>query len=134
MSENNVIYFIVDEPESELTAPIEDERGGRVDTAGGWNPKTRQSRVDALACNVGKQRISMKAEVLKRQMQDLRSIVNDLFTQDPQTLADQTSNGLQLQEVSLSVQVNAKGELSVLGSGGAVGAAGGITLKFTKPV
>lgn len=40
---------------------------------------------------------------------------------------------VQLEEITLSVQVNAKGELSILGAGGEMGGSGGITLKFTRP-
>ena len=39
---------------------------------------------------------------------------------------------LQLNEVSLAVEITAEGGLSILGTGGKLGGKGGITLKFTK--
>lgn len=66
-------------------------------------------------------------------MQDLLTVVNELFDPEQKELAAQTKKGLQLEEVTLSAEVNAKGELSILGTGGEMGGSGGITLKFVKP-
>lgn len=132
MSDDRQIYFIVEDPATETVVPVEGERDGRTDTGGGWGSTPRRSRVDALR-NIGQQRVGVKAEALKAQMQTLRAVVNDLFTQDSQALTAPSAHGLQLEEVTLSVQVNAKGELSILGTGGELGGAGGITLKFAKP-
>ncbi len=55
------------------------------------------------------------------------AIVNDLFSQ-----AD-TSTGLRLDEVELSVGISAEGQLSLVGNGGKLGNTGGIKLKFTRP-
>ncbi|MEO1619797.1 MAG: hypothetical protein AAFU53_02055 [Cyanobacteria bacterium J06632_3] len=132
MTDNSQIYFIVEEPVSEAVAPSEGERDSRTDTGGGWG-KPRPSRVDAQAHYVQKQRIGVKAETLKTQVEELRAVVNELFAQSPSSIESPSSSGLQLEEVSLSVQVNAKGQLSVLGTGGELGGSGGITLKFKRP-
>ena len=55
------------------------------------------------------------------------AIVNDLFSQ-----AD-ASTGLRLDEVELSVEISAEGQLSIVGNGGKLGNTGGIKLKFTRP-
>ena len=60
-------------------------------------------------------------------MESMLAIVNDLFSQ-----AD-TTTGLRLDEVELSVEINAEGQLSIVGNGGKLGNTGGITLKFTRP-
>jgi hypothetical protein len=41
--------------------------------------------------------------------------------------------GLQLDEVELSVEINAEGQLSIVGKGGKLGNSGGMTLKFMRP-
>lgn len=66
-------------------------------------------------------------------MQDMINVVNEVFAEDAQSLKTEESNGLQLEEITLSVQVNAKGELGILGTGGELGGTGGITLKFLRP-
>ncbi len=60
-------------------------------------------------------------------MENMIAIVNDLFSQ-----AD-TSTGLRLEEVELSVEINAEGQLSLVGNGAKLGNSGGITLKFSRP-
>ncbi|MBT9311262.1 Pepco domain-containing protein [Leptothoe kymatousa] len=65
--------------------------------------------------------------LLKSQMQGLLAVVNDLFEQDA------TPNWLPLSEVTLSVEINAEGNLSLIGNGGSLGNSGGITLTFSRP-
>lgn len=128
MSEDNQVYFIVEEPIEEAV-PIEGERSGR-DTGGGWG-EPRRSRVDAIRATQ-KKRVGIRASILKAQMQDMINVVDEVFAQDAQSLDAKNSNGLQLEEITLSVQVNAKGELGILGTGGELGGSGGITLKFVR--
>ena len=40
---------------------------------------------------------------------------------------------MQLNEVTLSVEINGEGQVSLVGTGGKLGNKGGITLKFTRP-
>ena len=77
--------------------------------------------------------MGIKPSVLKAQLQQMKGVVDDVFTEDAQNTTSETRNGLQLEEITLSVQVNAKGELGILGSGGELGGSGGITLKFARP-
>ena len=132
MSDNNKIYFIVEESVTEEVVVTEGERSS-TDTGGGWNSQPHRSRVDAITHRIQQQRVGIKANVLKTQIQDMIGVVNEIFTEDPQSLAGQDRNDLRLEEITLSVQVNAKGELSILGTGGEIGGSGGIALKFTKP-
>ena len=134
MPNDDQIYFIVEEPIVEEVITVEGERSGRNDTGGGWGNAPRTSRRDALIeLERKQQRVGIKASVLKAQMQEMINVVNDIFDQDPQGLERQSNSGLKLEEITLSVQVNAKGELGILGTGGELGGAGGITMKFARP-
>lgn len=130
MADETPIYFIVEEPIAEETVVVEGERGGG-DTGGGWGEPIR-SRVDAIR-TLRQQRIPIRPSVLKAQLQQMKGVVDDVFAEDVQSAASETQSGFQLEEITLSVQVNAKGELSILGSGGELGGSGGITLKFARP-
>ena len=132
MSDDSQIYFLVEEPVDEVVVPIEGERDGRTDTGGGFGPP-RRSRADAIARYVRRQRVGIDAAELKAQMQELQAVVNELFAQSSPSVESPASSGLRLEEVTLSVQVNAKGQLSILGTGGELSGSGGITLKFARP-
>ncbi|MFK8042672.1 hypothetical protein [Congregibacter sp.] len=132
MSDNSQIYFIVEEPVGEAVEPTRGERDGRTDTGGGFGPP-RRSRVDAIARYARQQRVGINAAELKEQMQELQAVVNELFDPSSPSIDSPTSSGLRLEEVTLSVQVNAKGQLSILGTGGELSGSGGITLKFARP-
>ena len=137
MAEDNQIYFIVEEPIPEPAEVTRGERGSR-DTGGGWG--RGPNRVDPIRTR--KKRIPIKSSILKDQLQDMKNVIDELFVQDEQTqnaqsttesVAKQSVNKMQLEEITLSVQVNAKGELGILGTGGELGGSGGITMKFTRP-
>lgn len=132
MPDDSQVYFIVEEPIVEEVIAVEGERGGG-DTGGGWSTQPRRSRVDAITRTRQQQRVGIKASILKAQMQDMIDVVDEVFAQDPKSLKDKESSGLQLEEITLSVQVNAKGELGILGTGGELGGSGGLTLKFVRP-
>lgn len=137
MSDDNQIYFMVEAPIVEEVITIEEgiegERDGRRDMGGGWGSEPRRSRVDAIAQVTRYQRVSVKTDQLKSQMQGLVATVNDLFDTTQENPVVQPAHGLQLEEITLSVQVNGKGELSIFGAGGEIGGSGGITLKFVRP-
>ena len=143
MTDNNQIYFIVEEPIPEPEEVTRGERGSR-DIGGGWG--RGPNRVDPVRTR--KKRVGIKSSVLKAQLQEMKTVIDELFVQDQAAQngtnivgqdaaepSDQTTSGkgLQLEEITLSVQVNAKGELGILGTGGELGGSGGITMKFTRP-
>ena len=130
MTDETPIYFIVEEPIAEEDAYVDGERSGG-DVGGGWG--RRPSREDAKRKLLLQQRVGIKPSVLKAQLQQMKGVVDDVFTEDVQNTTSETRSGLQLEEITLSVQVNGKGELSILGSGGELGGSGGITLKFSRP-
>ena len=76
---------------------------------------------------IASKRVPIDVIALKAQMGGLLQVMGDLFDQ-----AEQQS-GMKLSEVELSVEINAEGQVSLIGSGGKIGNKGGITLKFTRP-
>jgi hypothetical protein len=74
-----------------------------------------------------RKRVPIDAAALKTQMNGLLQIVGEVFDHAQQ------QTGLQLNEVELSVEINAEGQVSILGNGGKLANKGGITLKFKRP-
>lgn len=62
--------------------------------------------------------------MLKNQM---LQVVDGLFIQS------EAQAKIQLDEAALYVEINAEGQLSLVGNGGKLGNTGGITLKFSRP-
>jgi hypothetical protein len=121
MVDKNTLWFVVETEEVEETVEIDGQRGGSY-TSSGWSDTTENVKISSR-----RQRVSLDAQALKAQMESMLIIVNDLFSQaDIQT-------GLRLDEVELSVEINAEGQISIVGNGGKIGNTGGITLKFTRP-
>jgi len=71
-------------------------------------------------------RTPLDAQALKTQMQGLLNVVEEVFDQASQ------QSGLNLDEVELTVEINAEGQVSLLGNGGKLGDKGGIKLKFKR--
>ncbi|MBD1869323.1 hypothetical protein H6F95_18860 [Cyanobacteria bacterium FACHB-471] len=122
--ENSTIWVLVEKEEFIESSIIDGERSGE-DTGGGYDcpPSVISDRVSRLFT---KKRIPLDAQALKTQMNGLMQVVGDLFTQAEQ------NNGMCLDEVTLSVEVNAEGQIGLAGNGGKLGNTGGITMKFTR--
>ncbi|NEP20237.1 MAG: hypothetical protein F6J97_25690 [Leptolyngbya sp. SIO4C1] len=120
------IYVIAEVEETEEVTTIDGVRDGRRDTGGGWGAPTR-GPAEVVTKIFKRRRVSLDAKALQTQMQSMIAVVNDLFAQA------QTSGGLELSEVELSVEINAEGQISLVGNGGKLGNSGGITLKFVRP-
>lgn len=117
------IYIVA---QSEDIQETESESGRRTsdDIGGSWG-----SKVTETIAQVGKRkRVPIDAIALKAQMDGLLTIVGDVFSH-----ADQQTN-MTLHEVELSVEINAEGQVSLVGNGGKLGNTGGITLKFVRPI
>ncbi|MGF1493303.1 MAG: hypothetical protein ACFBSC_12780 [Microcoleaceae cyanobacterium] len=114
---NEQLWVVVEEPleQNSIDGSRESEdRGGYYGVPRGLS-------------NALKHRVPMDAAALKTQMNGLLRVVGDVFEQ-----ADQQT-GMQLSEVTLSVEINGEGKVSLVGTGGTLGNRGGITLKFTRP-
>ncbi|MEO0458917.1 MAG: hypothetical protein AAF152_20375 [Cyanobacteria bacterium P01_A01_bin.114] len=125
MTDENTLWIVAETEVAEETVEIEGRRDGGFDTGGGFGP-TRS--IEAIKTVAKRKRVSLDAQALKSQMQGMLAIVNDLFDQ-----ASTANAVLQLNEVELSVEINAEGQLSLVGNGGKLGNTGGITLKFVRP-
>jgi len=123
MPDNNQLWIVTETEDVEETVEVEGRRSSS-DRGGGFGlPET----LETTRTVTRRKRVSLDAQALKTQMESMLAIVNDLFSQ-----AD-ASTGLRLDEVELSVEISAEGQLSIVGNGGKLGNTGGIKLKFTRP-
>jgi hypothetical protein len=123
MPDDNQLWIITETEDVEETVEVEGRRSS-TDRGGGFGaPET----IETTRTITRRKRVSLDAQALKTQMESMLAIVNDLFSQ-----AD-ASTGLRLDEVELSVEISAEGQLSIVGNGGKLGNTGGIKLKFTRP-
>jgi hypothetical protein len=118
MSEESTVWIVVEEISE--SASVSGARES-VDTGGGFG-----SRVTEKVMTIVKKRVPIDAVALKAQMSGLLKVVGDLFDQAEQ------KTGMKLSEVEVSVEINAEGQVSLVGTGGKVSNKGGITLKFTR--
>jgi hypothetical protein len=122
MAEEAAQLWIVTEVETtETKETVRGERGGS-DRGGGFSSPefTEQTRTFI------RQRVPLDAVALKTQMNGLLQVVSEVFAQAS------TQSGLQLDEVELSVEINAQGQVSILGSGGSLSDKGAIKLTFKR--
>jgi hypothetical protein len=123
MSDEQQIWFVVETEEVEETTKVTGERSGE-DVGGGFGDPKLVETVKTIA---KRQRISLDAQALKAQMSSMLAMMDEVLA------SDKTRTGLQLNEVTLSVEINAEGKLSIVGNGGSLRNSGGMTLKFTRP-
>jgi hypothetical protein len=124
MPNDNQLWIVTETEEVEETFEVEGRRSSSDRGGGFGSPDT----VETTKTIIRRKRVSLDAQALKSQMESMLTIVNDLFSQ-----ADASTPGLRLDEVELSVEISAEGQLSIVGNGGKLGNTGGITLKFTRP-
>ena len=123
MSDNSQLWFVVEtEATVEETVEVTGERDGK-DTGASFEPP-RGTTLKTLA---KRQRVSLDAQALKAQMSSMLAIMDDVFSEA------NSRTGLRLDAVELSVEINAEGQISIVGNGGKLGNSGGMTLKFTRP-
>lgn len=123
MSDNSQLWFVVETEEVEETKQVKGVRGGD-DVGGGFGEAQLVEQVKTLA---KRKRVSLDAQALKAQISSMLAIMDEVFSEAS------TRTGLQLDEVELSVEINAEGQISIVGNGGKLGNSGGMTLKFTRP-
>jgi len=122
MAEDAAQLWLVTEVETiETTEVVRGERGGR-DTGGGYE----SPRVTEQVKTIVRQRVPLDAVALKTQMNGLLQVVSDVFEQASQ------QRELLLDEVELSVEINAQGQVSIMGTGGSLSDKGAIKLKFKR--
>jgi hypothetical protein len=106
--------------------PVRGERGSEDigPQYGGRKPQVTEQITEQI--KVVRKRVPLDAVALKAQMQGLLQVVGDVF--------DQASlqSDLQLDEIELAVEINAEGQVSLLGNGGRLADKGAIKLKFKR--
>lgn len=111
---------------------------GAISTVPDW----RGPRTEAVESSLFVRR-DIPVETIERELQKLIGLMNRIFSQVEQSQSDgsaeksspthiEDTSRLRLNEVSLTVEINAEGGLSILGAGGKLGGKGGITIKFSK--
>lgn len=124
MSEDFIWLVTYDTPEQQTTT------GARSGTTS--NPFDEEQQTEA----VDKKRVPIKAEKLQAEMAAFLLVIGKVFNEAEQQAIQSVdgSSKMQLDEIELSVEVNAEGQVSLLGSGGKVGGKGAITLKFKRAI
>ncbi len=122
MSGKQATVWIVTESDASETLEVAGGRGSE-DVGGGFGAGAVQQVRKSLT-----QRVQVSAGDLKRQIDDLVTVVGDVFDHA------RTEFGLQLDLVELSVEISSEGQVSILGSGGKLGGKGGLKLTFRRAV
>ncbi len=115
------LWIVTEVETTQTTEVVQGERGGG-DIGGGYG----QPRVTDQVKTIVRQRVPLDAVALKTQMNGLLQVVGEVFDQATQ------QSDLTLDEVELSVEINAQGQVSILGNGGSLSDKGAIKLKFKR--
>ena len=99
---------------------VEDESGSRA----GFDTGASYREIEPPS---GRNRHQVSAQTLQKHMSEFLVVVESAFEK-----AEQSQAKMQLEEVELVVEVNGKGQVSLLGTGGELGGKGAITLKFKR--
>jgi hypothetical protein len=142
MAKDTISVTTYAEPEP-ITVP-EAPAGGRsaISTVPSWDDKS-DILGDLRSGGMRLVRREIPVDTIERELQKLIDVMNRIFSQaeqstehepmaEPNVTPTLDKKSLQLNEVSLEVEITAEGGLSILGTGGKLVGKGGMTLKFTK--
>jgi hypothetical protein len=76
-------------------------------------------------------RTTVPVETLKNEMEAFLKDLDDIFSHAEKQLEQQKTE-MQLDEIALSIEISAEGQISLLGIGGKTGGKGAISLKFKR--
>lgn len=126
MSENQGIWIITNEiPEQE--SETEEVVRGIKSPGRGYSYDDPQEDAARLRDIRNGNWNSIGASELQRNMNDFLEVLGQTFDQ-----AERKNSKMQLDEVELTVEINGKGQVGLLGTGGEVGGKGAIKLKFKR--
>jgi len=122
-ADSSVILFTIEEEIATIPG-VEGARDGR-DIGGGFGERTRTG--NSLVAQVLKRTVSVPSASLKAQINGLLQVMTDLAQSE-----SQIHPSMVLDEVELSIEVTAEGQLSIAGNGGKLSDKGAIKLKFKR--
>lgn len=108
-------------------APEPTTTGGR-DQAYVPNPYQTSPQRQPSAAQAG--RVAVSAEKLEQGLRDFLRVTGRVLRHSIDSAGDLV--GMELEEIEVTVEVNAEGEISLMGSGVKTGGKGAMTLKFKK--
>ena len=124
MPENQGIWIITSETTSQEPASEEITRGSK---SPGRGYSYDDPREDAARIREIRNQDWVAAEELQSNTNQFLEVLGQTFDQ-----AEQNNSKIQLDEIELTVEINGKGQVGLLGTGGEVGGAGAIKLKFKR--
>lgn len=117
------IWIVTDEtPQISIT---DGAKGGSTNTRG-WGDDIRENTGSK---GVG-DAVKVSAQTLEQNMSHFLKLVGSLFSQAEQQA--KVNSKMQLDEIELSVEISADGEVKLIGSGVKAGSKGAIKLKFKR--
>jgi hypothetical protein len=119
MTNDPILHLLVSDPESESDTSADDRGGRGIDE---WPGQVKSAVKSILHLKP----VEVPVSAIRPHMEELLKVVNQLFSQTDR------QPGLALDEIELSVDINAKGQVRILGSGAEVGSTGSIKLKFKR--
>jgi hypothetical protein len=117
MREDREIWIITE-------LPISSRYRSSGDTSGRLEPSQSTEPSTQL-------RSTIPVEKLKREMEAFLSDIGDIFAHSERQL-EQQKTALQVDEIELSIEISAEGQVSLFGIGGKTGGKGAITLKLKR--
>lgn len=88
----------------------------------------RETILSQVVGKLRRKRVPVQAEMVKAEMNGLLKIVGEVFE------GARSQVGLQLEEVELSVDINTRGQVSLVGTGGELGSKGAILTNFCPSI
>ncbi|NMF59816.1 Pepco domain-containing protein [Pseudanabaena yagii] len=107
---------------------VQEKQTGQKSPTRDFNPYGSSSKATVSGEELKESRV--KAETLAAQMSQFVRVVSKVFATVEKQVEPQA--GLQLDEITLSVEISGEGEFKLLGTGGKLGGKGAIELKFKR--
>ncbi|MCL6754669.1 hypothetical protein KBT16_28285 [Nostoc sp. CCCryo 231-06] len=122
--QNDSIWIVTDEvPQISIPDGV---KGGSGNTRG-WGDETTRDSTGSKGVGDA---VKVSAQTLEQNMSHFLKVVGSLFSQAEQQA--KVNSKMQLDEIELSVEISADGEVKLIGSGVKAGSKGAIKLKFKR--